>query len=103
MGFDQPRPVGPAATGGRMAAPVWARVVGAWQRGKEIPGPWRPPPGLESHQVDVRTGGLATAGCPREQVETEWYLPGTAPSSDCSEHQGGLSGFIERTFSRWFR
>ena len=103
MGFDRPRPLGPAATGGRLAAPVWARIIGAWQRGKPIPEPWRPPPGIETHEIDVRTGGLATSGCPRAQVALEWYLPGTAPTSDCSEHQGGLSGFLERAFSGWFR
>jgi penicillin-binding protein 1A len=103
MGFDQPRPLGAAATGGRMAAPVWARVIAAWQRGKEIPGGWQPPDGMESHEIDIRTGGLATGGCPREQVALEWYLPGTAPQRDCSEHPGGLTGFLERAFSGWFR
>lgn len=98
MGFDQPRPLGPAATGGKMAAPVFARVVGAWQRGREIPAPWRAPPGVESHEIDFRTGGLATGGCPRQQVTIEWYLPGTVPG-DCSEHRGGLGGFLERIFS----
>ena len=102
MGFDQPRPIGAAATGGKLAAPVWARVVSTWQRGKDLPEPWRPPPGIETHQVDIRTGGLATSGCPHEQVALEWYLPGTAPTADCSEHRGGISGFFERAFSGWF-
>jgi penicillin-binding protein 1A len=102
MGFDQPRPIGAAATGGKLAAPVWARVVSTWQRGKDLPEQWRPPPGIETHQVDIRTGGLATSGCPHEQVALEWYLPGTAPSADCSEHRGGISGFFERAFSGWF-
>jgi penicillin-binding protein 1A len=102
MGFDQPRPLGVAATGGRMAAPVWARTIATWERGKEIPAAWHPPAGVESHEIDVRTGGLATGGCPREQVATEWYLPGTAPQASCSEHQGGLSGVLERV-SGWFR
>jgi len=103
MGFDQPRSLGAAATGGRMAAPVWARVIAVWQRGKEIPEGWRLPSGMESHEIDIRTGGLATGGCPVEQVALEWYLPGTAPQRDCSEHPGGLTGFLERAFSGWFR
>src|SRR5438067_2767926 len=39
MGFDQPKPLGAAATGGRMAAPVWARVMAAVQKGKPTPAP----------------------------------------------------------------
>ena len=103
LGFDRPRPLGAAATGGRLAAPVFARVFAAWERGQELPPPWSPPPGIEAHEVDIRSGGLATAGCPREQVALEWYLPGTAPQSDCAEHEGGLSGFLQRAVSRWFR
>ena len=103
LGFDQPRPLGAGATGGRLAAPVFARVLSAWERGQALPPAWSPPPGIETHEVDIRTGGLATSGCPREQVALEWYLPGTAPGADCSEHAGGLTGFLQRTVSRWFR
>ena len=101
LGFDQPRPLGPAATGGRLAAPVWARSVAAWQRGKPVPAPWQAPAGVEQHDVDVRTGGLANAGCPRAQVAAEWFLPGTAPA-DCADHAGGVSGFLQR-LTGWFR
>ena len=103
MGFDRPRPLGAGATGGKLAAPVFARVISTWERGQPLPPAWSPPPGIEAHQVDIRTGGLATGGCPREQVALEWYLPGTAPGADCSEHAGGLSGFLQRTVSGWFR
>ena len=103
LGFDQPRPLGAGATGGKLAAPVFARVIAAWERGQVLPPAWSPPPGIESHEVDIRTGGLATSGCPRTDVALEWYLPGTAPPADCSEHAGGLTGFLQRTVSRWFR
>ena len=102
MGFDRPRPLGPAATGGRLAAPVWARVMAAWQRGRPIPPPWQPPEGLEQHEIDTRTGGLATGGCPSQQVSREWFVPGTVPN-DCPEHAGGIAGFLERTFGKLFR
>jgi membrane carboxypeptidase/penicillin-binding protein len=98
MGFDKPRPLGNLAAGGRLAAPLWGRVMAAWQRGKPVPPAWAPPAGLEEHEIDTRTGGLATAGCPREQVAREWFLPGTAPPSDCPEHAGGVAGFLQRTF-----
>jgi membrane peptidoglycan carboxypeptidase len=102
MGFDHPRTLGPAATGGRLAAPVWARVMAAWQRGRPIPPPWHAPDGLEQHEIDTRTGGLATGGCPSEQVAREWFVPGTVPN-DCPEHAGGIAGFLERTFGKLFR
>jgi penicillin-binding protein 1A len=102
MGFDQPRPLGPAAAGGRLAAPVWARVMAAWQRGKPSPPPWQRPEGVEQHDVDTHTGGLATGGCPSQQVAREWFLAGSVPN-DCPEHAGGLAGFLERTFGKWFR
>jgi penicillin-binding protein 1A len=102
MGFDRPRPLGPSATGGRLAAPVWGRVIAAWQKGREVPPPWQPPEGVEQHDVDLRTAGLANGGCPREQVGREWFAQGTIPP-ECPEHKGGLSGFLERTFGRIFR
>ncbi len=102
MGFDHPRPLGAAAAGGKLAAPVWARVMAAWQRGKPSPPPWQRPEGVEQHDVDTHTGGLATGGCPSQQVAREWFLSGSVPN-DCPEHAGGLAGFLERTFGKWFR
>ena len=48
------------------------------------------------------TGGLATGGCPSQQVSREWFLAGSVPN-DCPEHAGGIAGFLERTFGKWFR
>jgi penicillin-binding protein 1A len=102
MGFDKPRTLGPAATGGRLAAPLWGRIIASWQRGKPMPPPWTPPAEMEQHDVDARTGGLATSGCPPEQVAREYFLPGTAPATDCPEHAGGVAGFLQRTLGRIF-
>jgi penicillin-binding protein 1A len=102
MGFDHPRSLGPAAAGGRLAAPVWGRVMSAWYRGKPIPPSWQRPEGVEQHDVDTHTGGLATGGCPSQQVSREWFLAGSVPN-DCPEHAGGIAGFLERTFGKWFR
>jgi penicillin-binding protein 1A len=102
LGFDKPRPIGPAATGGRLAAPLWGRVVAAYSRGKPVPAPWAAPDGLEQHDIDVRTGGLATDGCPPNQVAREYFLGGTAPANDCPEHAGGVAGFLQRTIGRLF-
>ena len=97
LGFDQPRRVMAGATGGRLAAPLWARIVRGATR-QPFPSPWAPPPGLEQHAVDTKTGKLATSACPEPQVVHEWFLPGTVPTEDCPEHRGGVVGFLQRLF-----
>jgi penicillin-binding protein 1A len=98
LGFDQPRRVLAAGTGGRLAAPLWARVVRSAVQGRPMPAPWAPPPGVEQHAIDTQTGKLANGPCPSEQVVQEWFLAGTAPTEDCPLHRGGLVGFFERLF-----
>ena len=98
LGFDQPRRVLPSATGGRLAAPVWARIVRSALLGRPMPAPWAPPAGVEQHAIDTQTGKLANGPCPSAQVVQEWFLPGTAPTEDCPLHRGGLVGFFQRLF-----
>ncbi len=81
IGLDEPGSIVPDATGGRLAAPVWGRVIAgteyAGQRG------WSPPPGVESRQVDA-IGNLVGEGCPNYGViHTEWFLTGTMEAADC--------------------
>ena len=100
LGFDQPRTVLPAATGGRLAAPVWARIVRSALQGRPLPAPWPAPAGVEQHAIDTQTGKLANGPCPSGQVVVEWFLPGTAPAEDCPLHRGGLVGFFQRLFGQ---
>jgi len=104
MGFDHPRPIGKGASGGRLAAPVWGRVIGAWQRTRPIPLGWVPPMELEQHDIDSLTGQLATSACPEAQVAHEWFLQGTAPQATCSDHPDAEEGSLwDRTVGRLFR
>jgi 1A family penicillin-binding protein len=96
LGFDQPRRVLASATGGRLAAPVWARIVRAALQGRPLPQPWAAPAGVEQHAIDTQTGKLANGPCPSGQVVREWFLPGTAPTEECPLHRGGLVGFFQR-------
>jgi len=48
--------------------------------------------------VDTHTGGLATGGCPSQQVAREWFLSGSVPN-DCPEH-GGRPGRLPRAHLR---
>ena len=99
LGYDKPRPLGPSASGGRLAAPVFGRILREYYRNRPAPEAWTQPPDLEDREIDVVSGGLAIAGCPPDRVGRELFLPGTAPP-DCAEHHGGVLGFFDRV-SRW--
>ena len=100
MGFDRPRPIGASASGGRLAAPVWGRIIGGWMRKRPLPLGWVPPMELEQHDIDAVTGQLSTSTCPEAQVAHEWFLKGTAPQAECSVHQE--RSLWDRTLGRLF-
>jgi penicillin-binding protein 1A len=99
LGYDRPRSLGPSASGGRLAAPVFGRILREYYRKRPAPEPWARPGDLEERDIDVVSGGLAIAGCPSDRVVRELFLPGTAPQ-DCTEHRGGVIGFFDKV-SRW--
>ncbi len=101
LGFDRPRPIMPGASGGRLAAPVWASVMRQAYATREAPAPWSPPANVVSVQVDSRTGYLATDQCPYEDVRLEYFLVGTEPHSYCPTHRGrGPERFFESLWQR---
>ena len=100
MGFDRPRPLGTAASGGRLAAPLWGRIVGGFMRRRPLPLGWVPPMELEQHDIDPATGQLSTPACPEAQVAHEWFVKGTAPQTECGAHGGGDAW--DRTLGRIF-
>lgn len=80
IGFDEPTPIVRGATGGSIAAPVWARVMGNL-RGSTAE--WTPPPGVERRQVDSY-GNIVASNCPViGQVREEWFMEGSAPLGRC--------------------
>jgi penicillin-binding protein 1A len=101
FGFDQPRTILPNATGGRIAAPVWANVMSAAYAKRAPPATWVPPAeGIVSERIDVASGRLATANCPEENVREEYFLAGTEPGDHCLLHP---EGDVERFFKKLFR
>ncbi|HEY0780881.1 MAG TPA: PBP1A family penicillin-binding protein, partial [Thermoanaerobaculia bacterium] len=46
IGFDQPSPVADQATGGRLAAPLWGRLLARTYEGRRPPQRWPAPPGV---------------------------------------------------------
>jgi penicillin-binding protein 1A len=85
MGFDKQRPIMAKATGGRLAAPVWARLMSRIYAGRKPPGPWPMPAGVVEGMVDPQTGLLLASGCaPWSGVATkELFVQGSVPVSVC--------------------
>ncbi len=101
LGFDQPRPILPGASGGRLAAPVWAHLMEKAYESRPAPAPWVPPASIVSAQVDEKTGYLATGSCPAEDVRIEYFLVGTEPRDYCPVHpESGIDHIFDRLWNR---
>jgi penicillin-binding protein 1A len=85
MGFDRPRPIMAQATGGRLAAPVWARLMTRIYSGRKTPAAWPMPAGVVEGMVDPQTGLLLAAGCaPWSGVAyKELFVQGAVPVTVC--------------------
>ncbi|MBC8086214.1 MAG: PBP1A family penicillin-binding protein [Phycisphaerae bacterium] len=83
FGADTPQPLGPSATGGRLAVPAWSEFVrdGWHSPAKDVA--WQPPSTLVSRQVDVASGALASDWC--GESRREWFKPGSEPREQCSD------------------
>jgi penicillin-binding protein 1A len=85
IGFDQPRPIMAQATGGRLAAPVWARVMTRYYARHAMPSAWTAPSGVFQAAVDPATGLILAEGCQPQagRAYREFFLRGTSPPSVC--------------------
>jgi 1A family penicillin-binding protein len=85
IGFDRPRAIIEDATGGRLAAPVWGRVVQRFYQNRKSPEPWRSPEGVVVRNVDPRSGLILKNGCrPRSgQPRRELFLEEMQPAAWC--------------------
>ena len=81
FGTDRPQPLGWNASGGRLAAPVWARFLRTGWHNPEDDAPWTPPPGIVQKQIDVGTGKLASDWCGPSR--REYFKSGTTPVTSC--------------------
>ncbi|HEX2165745.1 MAG TPA: PBP1A family penicillin-binding protein [Longimicrobiales bacterium] len=111
IGFDRPRPIVEDATGGELAAPVWARIF----REHATAGGWPTPSAIVEHRVDPASGLVLVEGCEPEggAQATELFVRGDEPASACPtgepqvEERGVLArlgswfGRQWRGFSRW--
>jgi penicillin-binding protein 1A len=85
MGFDRQRPIMAKATGGRLAAPVWARLMSRIYAGRKAPAAWPMPAGVVEGLVDPQTGLLLASGCaPWSGVPyKELFVQGAVPVTVC--------------------
>ncbi len=85
LGFDRPRPIVEDATGGRLAAPIWGRVVQRVYQTRKPPQPWAAPAGILGRAVDPGTGLLLKKGCAplAGKPYRELFLEDSLPSAYC--------------------
>jgi penicillin-binding protein 1A len=85
IGFDQPRPITAVATGGRVAAPVWARLMTRYYAGRGLPSRWSIPSRVFQAAVDPGTGLILADGCQPQSgpAYPEYFLRGMSPPSVC--------------------
>lgn len=85
IGFDHPRPIVEDATGGKLAAPIWGRMVQRIYAKRKPPEPWARPRNVVTRTVDPATGLLLEEGCSprRGQSYKELFLEGFEPAAYC--------------------
>ncbi len=84
MGFDQPRPILADATGGRLVAPAWGRMLARVYQKRPQPKPWTAPSGVVSRPVDPATGLIVAAGCNSASAPArELFIAGKEPAAFC--------------------
>ena len=92
IGYDKPRPLGKGATGGHLAAPIFADFMKVALADK-APVPFRVPPGIKLIRIDRKSG--MRAGGDGAGTILEAFKPGTAPPDSYSiigaSGGGGLS------------
>jgi penicillin-binding protein 1A len=76
LGYDTPRSMGRAATGGEMAVPIFTEFMANALRGKP-PTPFNMPAGMAQVWIDPASGVTANAG---QTAILEAFKPGTGPN-----------------------
>jgi penicillin-binding protein 1A len=85
VGFDQRRPIASQATGGRISAPIWGRIIPAVYHARAAPQDWSRPDGVVVRRVDPESGLVLADGCLPYWGEerSELFLTGALPATIC--------------------
>ena len=97
VGFDAPRSVGLSSSAA--ALPIWARFVKE-AVGDRIRGRFLRPSDVQTVEIEPLSGARALPGCPVRR--TEYFLPGTEPTTVCPEGAQDPEATESRSFLRWF-
>lgn len=88
FGLDRPATIVRGATGGRLAAPVWGRMMSRIYGGSDVPD-FPVPRGVVTEEVDRATGFAVDPGCPVQgQVYTEYFVHVRPPRAVCHPEIG---------------
>jgi 1A family penicillin-binding protein len=83
IGFDRGRPIVEDGSGGRLAAPVWGRIMRTAMRGVE-PEAWKAPGGVVQRQVTASNDRVVAPGCrARGETYSEYFLRRHVPPTIC--------------------
>jgi penicillin-binding protein 1A len=95
IGFDDPRPIIPGAIAGRLAAPVWGRLMAQVGGGSGARRPWPAPPGVVVRKVDRWSGLVVPEGCDTwdDLTYPEFFLSGWEPATFCPGDEPPARGF----------
>jgi 1A family penicillin-binding protein len=96
IGFDTPRPILPGATGGRLAAPVWGRIMTVAHAEDQEPAAWPSAEGIVERTVDRETGRPLGAECRNRAgpTDTELFLEESVPVEYCPVEEGVLDRVV---------
>jgi penicillin-binding protein 1A len=85
IGFDEPKSILRDATGGRLAAPVWGRIMRRVTANRAPSHQWIAPKQIREAAVDPGTGLLLEPGCRPERGHAvrELFIAGTEPGFVC--------------------
>jgi membrane peptidoglycan carboxypeptidase len=98
MGFDERRPIMGAATGGRLAAPAWARMMKRVYARRPAPKAWPVPRNVLAARVDPESGAPLAEDCEPSWGEAyrELFLRGMVPAAVCPDSGGGFWNVFRR-------
>jgi penicillin-binding protein 1A len=103
IGYDEPSPLGSAATGGGLAAPVWGRMMRTWERERGPAPDWRMPNGVRVRSIDPASGLILAEGCQPEwgSPMNELFIAGNEPATACPYRDwwGDFWGRVGEIFS----
>ena len=84
VGFDKKKPIFSGATGGVVAAPIWADFMKIVEPDSTQSDSFPVPDSITTAAICEETGLLATPYCPR--VRYEVFITGTEPKTSCTLH-----------------